>query len=93
MLSIFRNFILLLFFVTPIVACGQCDITEGNYSSAGGSEQNTTLSLSGNNKFNLQHEVWQPGNHDDRKITKINGHWSCKNNLITLELKSEKVTA
>lgn len=93
MLRILRNFILVLLFITPIVACSQCNVTTGNYSSAGGSEQNTTLTLSGNDKFNLQHESWQPGNYENRKISKIKGHWLCKDNLITLDLNGEKITA
>lgn len=93
MLRIFRNFILILLFITPAVACSQCNVTKGNYSSAGGSEQNTTLTLSGKNTFSLQHESWQPGNYENRKTSKMKGRWLCKDNLITLELNGKKITA
>lgn len=89
MLRILRNFILVLLFITPIVACSQCDVTKGNYSSAGGSEQNTTLTLTGNNIFSLLHESWQPGSHKNRKTSNMKGRWLCENNLITIELNGE----
>ena len=93
MLRILRNFILVLLFSTPIVACSQCNVTKGNYSSAGGSEQNTTLTLSDNNEFTLQHESWKPGNYEGRKVSSSKGAWSCKDNQVTFELKGGKVIA
>lgn len=93
MLRILRNYILVLIFITPITACSQCNDIKGNYSNAGGSEQSTTLTLSGNNKFTLQHESWQPGKYEGRKISSSKGAWSCKNNQVTFELNGGKVTA
>jgi hypothetical protein len=93
MFRIIRNFILVLLFITPIVACSQCNVTKGNYSSAGGSEQNTILTIFGNNTFSLQHESWQPGSYENRKTSKMKGRWLCKDNLVTLDLNGEKITA
>ncbi len=93
MFRIIRNFILVLLFVTPIVACSQCNVTKGNYSSAGGSENNTTLTILGNNTFSLQYESWQPGSYENRKTSMMKGHWLCKDNQITIELNGEKITA
>lgn len=92
MLRILRNLILVLLFISPVVACSQCDITNGKYTSAGGSEQNTTLSLSAN-KFTLQHESWQAGNYESRKKSESKGNWVCKGKLITIELNGIKITA
>lgn len=93
MFRIIRCFILVLLFVTPIVACSQCNVTKGNYSSAGGSEQNTTLTISGTNTFSLQHESWQPGNYEGRKNSSSKGTWLCKDNQITFEMNGVKITA
>jgi len=93
MFKILRNFILVLLFITPIIACSQCNVTNGNYSSSGGSEQSTTLSLSNNNDFYLQYENWQPGNYESREINKIKGVWECKGKLVTIELNGVKISA
>ena len=93
MFRVIRNFILVLLFVTPTVACSQCNVIKGNYSSAGGSEQNTTLIISGDNSFRLEHESWQPGNYENRKVSKMKGRWLCKDNIVTLDLNDEKITA
>ena len=93
MFRLLRDFILVLMFITPIIACSQCNVAKGNYSSAGGSEQNSTLTLSDNNKFNLEHESWKPGNYEGRKFSSSKGAWFCKDNQITFEMNSGKVTA
>jgi len=88
-----RNFLLVLLVIAQITACSQCNILKGRYRSAGGSEQNTTLELSANDKFLLVYENWEPGNYENRKISKINGIWSCKDNQLILDMDSEKITA
>lgn len=93
MLRILRNFILVLLFISPIVACSQCNIAKGNYSSAGGSEQSTTLTLKGKNTFSFQHESWQPANYEGRKVLSSKGTWLCKNNQITFEINGVKISA
>ena len=93
MIRIIRNFILVLLFITPVVACSQCNVTKGNYNSAGGSEQSMTLTLSDNNKFALQYVSWKPGNYEGRKVSSSTGTWFCKGNEATIEINAGKVTA
>lgn len=93
MSNVLRKFLFLLLATISITACAQCDISKGNYISAGGSEQSTTLILLNNNKANLKHESWKPTGYEKRTIKNIAGSWSCSNNKLTLKIESDEYIA
>ena len=75
--------------ITTLSACGQCNVTEGNYVNSGGSEQSTHLKLSSDKTFSLNHDEWQAGQYDKRDTTKLAGIWSCKKQFITLQVQGK----
>jgi len=78
---------------TTLTACNQCDIKEGSYTSAGGSEQSTNLILSADNTFVVSHETWQPGHYEKRDTSQLNGEWACTNKRITLNTQRNSYNA
>jgi len=80
-----RTLALTLLTVLCISSCNECNVNPGNYTSSGGSEQNTNLTLSADNSFILKHDNWQPGHYEKRDSTQSNGTWSCSKNKITLK--------
>ena len=88
-----RNFIFILFSLTTFTACAQCNIVEGIYRAAGGSEQNTILKLLKNDKFILEHESWNPSEYKQRKVSKNKGTWLCENKNVILKIDDKKFTA
>ena len=74
-------------------ACAECNVKEGRYTSIGGSEQSTSLTLSSNKSFTALHEAWQPGHYEKRDISKLSGTWSCNNNNVTLEVQDKNYRA
>jgi len=66
-------------------ACNECNVKPGSYTSVGGSEQSTRLTLSEGNNFVVTHDNWQPGHYEKRDTTQSNGTWSCSKNKITLK--------
>lgn len=73
-------------------ACSTCNIPLGQYQSSGGSEFNTKLSLT-NKTFVLTHEVWQPGQYENRHQVQKRGTWSCAGESLYINTKSEKSKA
>lgn len=77
-----RTLIALLLITFTLSACGQCYVKEGNYSSSGGTEEETTLSLAADKTFIAKFKRWQAGHYESHKTTKIKGTWLCKNRLV-----------
>ena len=88
-----RKFIFFLLAATSITACAQCDISEGRYISAGGSEQSTTLILLADNKASLKHESWKPAGYEKRTIKNMAGSWSCNKNKLSLKMNGDEYNA
>ncbi len=78
------NILFIALLLISTTACSNCKNIEGKYSTHGGNEEMTYLNLIKGNKFTLQHELWQPGNFQNKKTTASQGTWSCSNNQLTL---------
>ena len=79
--------------LVTISACSDCIINDGLYTSFGGNEQTVHLKLLANKTFFLEHEVWYPGDYENREHSNIKGVWSCKHNQIILEVDSRTYRA
>ena len=88
-----RTLALTLLTVFSLSACNQCNVNTGSYTSAGGSEQSTNLTLSSDNAFIVKHESWQPGQYEKRDSSQLRGAWTCSNNAITLKANSNTYSA
>jgi len=75
------------------VRCSECSVSEGTYTSSGGSEQQTQLTLLPDHAFTLTHESWQPGQYENRSISKTGGAWSCEKNQLMLKIDSDTYSA
>jgi len=78
------NFFFIMLLLISTTACSSCKNIKGKYSTIGASESITYLSLIDDNKFTLKHEIWQPGNFENRKTIRSAGSWSCSNNELIL---------
>ncbi|MDH5571442.1 MAG: hypothetical protein OEY89_06730 [Gammaproteobacteria bacterium] len=88
-----RTVALALLTVMTVSACSQCNVKEGSYTSAGGSEQNTKLTLSSNKSFFVIHEAWQPGHYEKRNTFQLSGTWACNRNSITFDNNEQQYKA
>ena len=71
-----------LFFIVSLLlaGCSTCKIPISEFSSIGGSETDTSLSLE-NHKYLLTFEYWSPGGYEKRVKTELSGRWSCEGNF------------
>ena len=71
-------------------ACNQCNVKSGTYTSSGGSEYKTVLTLSKDNTFTITHDTWLPGQYEQRTTDTINGKWFCGGKGVVLETTDSK---
>lgn len=88
-----RNLTLILITIFALSACNQCNVNKGNYSSAGGNEYKTKMTLSIDNEFIIKNESWLPGQYEKRDSSQLHGTWSCDNNTIKLKTNDSTYTA
>lgn len=88
-----RTLTLTLLAVLSLSACNECNVKRGSYTTAGGSEQSTNLTLTEDKDFIIKHDNWQPGHYEARETSQINGFWTCSENLIKFTSSNKKFSA
>ena len=67
--------------------CGGRSAIVGSYQTVSESEWAVTLNLKEGGVAEINMETWQAGEYDQRNLTKIQGRWTAKGNIVTLEYK------
>lgn len=71
----------------------ECEIESGSYESFGGTEYSSYLTLLSDKKVILKHENWLIGDHQNKKVEKITGDWSCEDSNLFVELEGVRYKA
>ncbi|MCW8935340.1 MAG: hypothetical protein OQK98_11505 [Gammaproteobacteria bacterium] len=87
-----QTLVLTLLTALTLTACNKCNVEKGSYTSAGGSEQSTNLTLA-DKDFIVKHDNWQPGHYVARETAQINGSWTCSESLIKFTTNNKTFSA